>query len=137
MSTRGAAAVVDDQRFVHVHAPSTVVPGRDAIADAMRAEADAIVFEATTDHGRLAEFGLARFGVPGQSPAPRADPLQHGTAGGRPSRHRARNRAGRRIMPRASCVESPVALEARRHMIAVRVSDLGVTRGRIPPGISG
>lgn len=30
----------------------------DAIADAIRAEADAIVFEATTDHGRLATFGL-------------------------------------------------------------------------------
>jgi methylthioribose-1-phosphate isomerase len=31
----------------------------DLIADALRAEADAIVLEATTDHGRLAEFGLA------------------------------------------------------------------------------
>ncbi len=30
----------------------------DAIADAMRAEADAIIFQATTDHGRLATFGL-------------------------------------------------------------------------------
>jgi methylthioribose-1-phosphate isomerase len=30
----------------------------DEIADAMRAEADAIVLEATTDHGRLATFGL-------------------------------------------------------------------------------
>jgi methylthioribose-1-phosphate isomerase len=30
----------------------------DAIADAMRAETDAIVMEATTDHGRLAAFGL-------------------------------------------------------------------------------
>ncbi len=30
-----------------------------AVAAALRAEADAIVFEATTDHGRLAEFGLA------------------------------------------------------------------------------
>ena len=30
----------------------------NAIADAIRAEADAIVFEATTDHGRLATFGL-------------------------------------------------------------------------------
>jgi methylthioribose-1-phosphate isomerase len=30
----------------------------DAIADALRGEADAIVFEATTDHGRLAGFGL-------------------------------------------------------------------------------
>jgi methylthioribose-1-phosphate isomerase len=31
----------------------------EAIAVALRAEADAIVHEATTDHGRLAEFGLA------------------------------------------------------------------------------
>ena len=30
----------------------------DAIADAIRAEADQIVFEATTDHGRLASFGV-------------------------------------------------------------------------------
>jgi methylthioribose-1-phosphate isomerase len=30
----------------------------NAIADALRAEADAIVFEATTDHGRMAAFGL-------------------------------------------------------------------------------
>ena len=29
------------------------------VAAALRAEADAIVFEATTDHGRLADFGLA------------------------------------------------------------------------------
>jgi methylthioribose-1-phosphate isomerase len=36
----------------------------DAIADAMRAEADAIVYEATTDHGRLAEFGLGILPVP-------------------------------------------------------------------------
>jgi len=35
-----------------------------AIADAMRAEAEAIVFEATTDHGRLADFGLAALPVP-------------------------------------------------------------------------
>jgi methylthioribose-1-phosphate isomerase len=34
-------------------------PDGDRIADAMRAEADAIVFEATEDHGRLAAFGLA------------------------------------------------------------------------------
>ncbi len=36
----------------------------DAIADAMRAEADAIVFEATEDHGRLATFGLAALAFP-------------------------------------------------------------------------
>jgi methylthioribose-1-phosphate isomerase len=35
-----------------------------AIAQAMRAEADAIVFEATTDHGRLAGFGLEMLPVP-------------------------------------------------------------------------
>jgi methylthioribose-1-phosphate isomerase len=36
----------------------------DAIADAMRDEADAIVFEATEDHGRLATFGLAILPTP-------------------------------------------------------------------------
>jgi methylthioribose-1-phosphate isomerase len=35
-----------------------------AIAAAMRAEADAIVFEATTDHGRLAGFGLEILPMP-------------------------------------------------------------------------
>ena len=39
-----------------------------AIADALRAEADAIVVEATTDHGRLAEFGLAALPVPADGP---------------------------------------------------------------------
>ncbi|HEY6012869.1 MAG TPA: hypothetical protein VIU37_02645, partial [Candidatus Limnocylindrales bacterium] len=36
----------------------------DAIADALRAEADAIVFEATTDHGRMAGFGLGILPLP-------------------------------------------------------------------------
>jgi methylthioribose-1-phosphate isomerase len=36
----------------------------DAIADAMRAEADAIVFEATEDHGRLARSGLDALAFP-------------------------------------------------------------------------
>jgi methylthioribose-1-phosphate isomerase len=40
----------------------------DAIADAMRAEADAIVFEATEDHGRLATFGLAALAFPADRP---------------------------------------------------------------------
>jgi methylthioribose-1-phosphate isomerase len=40
----------------------------DAIADAMRAEADAIVFEATTDHGRLAGFGLEILPTPDGRP---------------------------------------------------------------------
>jgi methylthioribose-1-phosphate isomerase len=35
-----------------------------AIADALRDEADAIVFEATTDHGRMADFGLQVLPVP-------------------------------------------------------------------------
>ena len=37
-----------------------------AIADGMREEADAIVFEATTDHGRMAAFGLEVLPVPGR-----------------------------------------------------------------------
>ncbi|MFL5723270.1 MAG: S-methyl-5-thioribose-1-phosphate isomerase [Chloroflexota bacterium] len=36
-----------------------------AIADAMREEADRIVFEATTDHGRLATFGMDILPAPG------------------------------------------------------------------------
>jgi methylthioribose-1-phosphate isomerase len=40
----------------------------DAIAEAMRAEADAIVFEATTDHGRLATFGLEALEFPTDRP---------------------------------------------------------------------
>lgn len=39
-----------------------------AIADALRAEADAIVTEATTDHGRLAAFGLEELVVPADGP---------------------------------------------------------------------
>jgi methylthioribose-1-phosphate isomerase len=40
----------------------------DAIADALRAEADAIVFEATTDHGRMAGFGLEVLPMPDARP---------------------------------------------------------------------
>ncbi len=40
----------------------------DAIADAMRAEADAIVYEATTDHGRIAGHGLEILPVPDGRP---------------------------------------------------------------------
>jgi methylthioribose-1-phosphate isomerase len=40
----------------------------DAIADAIRAEADAIVFEATVDHGRLASFGLEVLAFPEDRP---------------------------------------------------------------------
>ncbi len=39
-----------------------------AIADALRREADAIVFEATTDHGRLAGFGLELLPTPDDRP---------------------------------------------------------------------
>ena len=40
----------------------------DAIAAAIRAEADAIVFEATEDHGRLANFGVAALAFPDDRP---------------------------------------------------------------------
>ena len=73
----------------------------EAIADAMRAEADAIVFEATTDHGRLAEFGL-RDPPDARGPGgPDPHPLQHRAAGVRPVRDRARRRPGR--APRRAC----------------------------------
>ena len=70
------------------------VRGRRRIADAMRAEADAIVFEATTDHGRLATFGLEILPVPADAPAAHPDPLQHGTARLRPVRDRPRRGPG-------------------------------------------
>jgi methylthioribose-1-phosphate isomerase len=40
----------------------------NAIADAMRAEADAIVYEATEDHGRMAAAGLATLRFPDDRP---------------------------------------------------------------------
>jgi methylthioribose-1-phosphate isomerase len=40
----------------------------DAIAYGLRAEADAIVFEATTDHGRMAGFGLEVLPMPDDRP---------------------------------------------------------------------
>jgi methylthioribose-1-phosphate isomerase len=40
----------------------------DAIAAAMRAEADAIVFEATEDHGRLARYGVEELVFPDSRP---------------------------------------------------------------------
>ncbi|MEJ7748216.1 MAG: S-methyl-5-thioribose-1-phosphate isomerase [Candidatus Limnocylindrales bacterium] len=50
----------------------------DAIADAIRAEADTIVFEATEDHGRLAAFGLE---VLAQSEDRPLRVLSHGNSG--------------------------------------------------------
>ena len=53
-------------------------PNGDAVADALRAEAEAIVFDATDAHGRLVEVGL------GALPAPAVGPLQvlvHGASG--------------------------------------------------------
>lgn len=50
----------------------------EAIAAAMRAEAEAIIFEAATDHGRLAEAGLAILPVPADRPL---RILTHGSTG--------------------------------------------------------
>ena len=68
----------------------------DAIADAMRAEADAIVFEATTDHGRLADV-RAR-GPPDRRQDRPVHVLTHCNTGPlavRPVRDGARRRPGR------------------------------------------
>jgi methylthioribose-1-phosphate isomerase len=50
----------------------------EAIADAMRAEAETIIFEAATDHGRLAEAGLGILPVPVDRPL---RILTHGSTG--------------------------------------------------------
>ena len=48
-----------DRMMARFDAVGELAEDGHAVAAALRAEADAIVFEATTDHGRLAEFGLA------------------------------------------------------------------------------
>ena len=68
----------------------------------MRAEADAIVFEATTDHGRLAGFGLDGPARPRRPAGPDPDPLQHRAARLRPVRDRARASSRRRTTPAAT-----------------------------------
>ena len=67
----------------------------DAIADAMRAEADAIVFEATDDHGRLATFGLEALVFPEDRPLRILTHCNTGPSRLRPVRDRARGRPGR------------------------------------------
>ena len=52
-----------DRMMARYEAVGDLSEDGDAIATALRAEADAIVNEATTDHGRLAEFGLAALPV--------------------------------------------------------------------------
>ena len=66
-----------------------------AIADAMRAEADAIVLEATTDHGRHGRVRARRAAAARGPAAPDPDPLQHRAAGLRPVRDGPRHRPGR------------------------------------------
>ena len=52
-----------DRMMARYEAVGDLTDDGDAVAAALRAEADAIVSEATTDHGRLAEFGLAALPV--------------------------------------------------------------------------
>jgi len=52
-----------DRMMARYEAVGDLTDDGDAVATALRAEADAIVNEATTDHGRLAEFGLAALPV--------------------------------------------------------------------------
>ena len=48
-----------DRVYAHVDRLGGLDADPEALAQAMRAEADQIVHESTTDHGRMAEFGLA------------------------------------------------------------------------------
>jgi methylthioribose-1-phosphate isomerase len=57
-----------DRMMARYEAVGDLSEDGEAVAAAMRAEADAIVFEATEDHGRLAEYGLALLPVPQDRP---------------------------------------------------------------------
>jgi len=57
-----------DRMMARYEAVGDLSEDGDAVAAAMRAEADAIVFEATEDHGRLAEYGLALLPMPQDRP---------------------------------------------------------------------
>ena len=57
-----------DRIMAAVDAVGELSEDGDAIADAMRAEADAIVFEATEDHGRMAAAGLVELTFPEDRP---------------------------------------------------------------------
>ena len=113
----------------------------DAIADAMRAEADTIVFEATEDHGRLADVRPGGTGVPGGSAAADPHPLQHRAAGVRPVRDGARRRPGRppRRAGRARLGRRDPAVPAGRaaHGLGAgpgrRAAHADPGRGRRPP----
>ena len=70
-------------------------PDGEAIAAALHDEAMAIVAEATDDHGRLAEAGLAILPEPADRPLRVLTHCNTGPAGLRPVRDGARRRAGR------------------------------------------
>ena len=75
-----------------------------AIADALRAEADAIVTEATTDHGRLAAFGLEALPAPADRAAAHPHPLQHRAARAADSSAPRSASSRRRITPAGHCM---------------------------------
>jgi methylthioribose-1-phosphate isomerase len=74
MSVRWAV----DRVMAAVEAVGELSEDGAAIADAMRAEADAIVYEATEDHGRMAAAGLAALAFPEDRPL---RVLTHGNTG--------------------------------------------------------
>lgn len=57
-----------DRMLARYEAVGDLTDDGAAVADALRVEADAIVFEATTAHGRIAELGLAELPVPDERP---------------------------------------------------------------------
>ena len=104
-----------------------------------RAEADAIVAEATDDHGRLATSGLDDRCPRRRPAAADPDPLQHGPAGLRPVRHRARRRPGRAPRRRALHVwvdETRPSLQGAR-LTAWELRQAGVPHTLIPDVAAG
>ena len=80
------------------------------IADAMREEADAIISEATDDHGRLADVRPRRAARDAGPAAPAPHPLQHRA----PRRRPVRDRAGRRSRPPSTPAARCTSTSSRR-----------------------
>ena len=83
-----------------------------------------------TDHGRLAEFGLAVLPEPGRPAAPDPDPLQHRAARLRPVRDGARRRPGR--APRRSAPIHVWVDETRPYLQGARLTAWELAQAGVP-----
>ena len=83
---RGRRARAIDRQLALLEGFDGDVPG-ETVEAALRAEAEAIIAEASADHGALVDHALAALAGLGAGRAPRPDAWQHGPDGQRPVRH--------------------------------------------------